>query len=139
MEGRPQLDAGKGESVGKKRVDIAAVFRQLALHEEAPIHPWLRGRRIAMPCWTPSRGWRFCGCCYQLTQPMIAGEVQEELEIPGSTLSHHFGKIETSRIEQCEARRNVFTDKFAGIRPRYLPAFVLAQILGASAAFPLFR
>jgi glycerol uptake facilitator-like aquaporin len=31
------------------------------------------------------------------------------------------------------------TDSFAGIRPQDVPAFVLAQILGASAAFLLFR
>lgn len=31
------------------------------------------------------------------------------------------------------------TDTFAGIRPQDVPAFVLAQILGASAAFLLFR
>jgi hypothetical protein len=40
MEGRPKLDAGKGESVGRKKgVDTASVFLPLANHEEARSTP----------------------------------------------------------------------------------------------------
>jgi hypothetical protein len=40
MEGRPELDARKGESVGRKKgVDTVSIFLQLSKYEEARSDP----------------------------------------------------------------------------------------------------
>jgi hypothetical protein len=95
MEGRRALDASKVESVGrKKQVDIVSIFLQLSNHEEAGSAP---GYAIRRP---------LCGAEPRLAilrlllsahpSGMIAGEVQEELEIPASTLSHPWKNFDRS-------------------------------------------
>jgi hypothetical protein len=73
----------------KKEVDTVSIFLHFSNYEEARSAPGYAIRRA------------LCGAEPRLAIPrlllsahptgMIAGEVQEELEIPASTLSHHLG------------------------------------------------
>ena len=80
------------ESGSQKQLDAASVFLQLSKYEEARPSA---GYAVGGPFCGPGRG----------TPPgnspaaalgssrRIAGEVQEELDIPASTLSHHLEKL----------------------------------------------
>src|SRR5258708_23590454 len=95
MEGRPQLDAGNWESVGrkKKRLTVFLYFCNYRNMKKAdPLLVTRSADRFAALGAEP----RLAILRLLLSAHpagMIAGEVQEELEIPASTLSHHLEKF----------------------------------------------
>jgi DNA-binding IclR family transcriptional regulator len=39
---------------------------------------------------------------------LVVGEIQQELDIPNSTLSHHLDKLKGRRFGECSPRKHVF-------------------------------
>ena len=88
MEGRPKLDAGKGESVGrKKELTLLPYFcNQRTIKKPDPLLVSRSADRFVALGAEPRLAILRLLLSAHPTG-MIAGEVQEELEIPGSMLS----------------------------------------------------
>jgi ArsR family transcriptional regulator len=94
MEGRPELDAGEGEGVGrKKRLTLFPYFCNYRnMKKPDPLLVTRSADRFAALGAEPRLAILRLLLSAHPTG-MIAGEVQEELKIPASTLSHHLEKL----------------------------------------------
>jgi DNA-binding transcriptional ArsR family regulator len=94
MEGRPRLDAGKGDSVGRKKgLTLILYFCNYRnMRKPDPLLVTRSADRFAALGAQPRLAILRLLLSAHPTG-MIAGEVQEELEIPASTLSHHLEKL----------------------------------------------
>ena len=55
------------------------------------------------PPWAPNRACASCSfCCPRIPKGLVVGDIQSELEIPNSTLSHHLDKLKTEDLVEVQ-------------------------------------
>ena len=60
------------------------------------------------PPWAPSRGLRIMQLLLSAhPEGLVVGEIQDELDIPNSTLSHHLDKLKNEDLVRGQAREHV--------------------------------